>query len=429
MLYGIWSTQLCRRLLASHVASSTSGLRISKDKNRYTKTRYTPDGISYDITIEGVFKMLELDGWIKQIARGHYNRDKGEGDRTRIAPTQKLLDWFSCEATTLPKTLAGFEDVEPLVVQLTIKRKVQNSKGKLVTIKTKKLEPYDDTDATNQMRFNLNAINDCLLRHWSDLYLSNQDWDRLQQSLLNDKEHDYTPIQLQRQTIRRIFNSKSFDAGGRFYGGWWQNIPSVYRSLITIDGSRTVEFDYGRLHPTILYAKKDLKLDSDAYDIGIGAEHRDVVKELFNAMVQMVEPQDRPPRDVKFSQTGKKWKQLRDLIIDKHEPIKDCFFCGMGNQLQFEDSKIAEQVMLSFIKEDIPILPVHDSFLVQVGYQARLIDTMSDAFQAAYGVAIDVSDSAKFLPMDFQASDEVNVAAILQNMDEYAAYWARNPID
>lgn len=91
--------------------------------------------------------------------------------------------------------------------------------------------------------------------------------------------------------------------------------------------------------------------------------------------------------------------------------------------------KVAEQVMLSFTKEDIPILPVHDSFLVQVGYQARLIDTMSDAFQAAYGVAIDVSDSAKFLPMDFPSSDEINVAAIVQNMDEYAAYWARNPID
>ena len=54
---------------------------------------------------------------------------------------------------------------------------------------------------------------------------------------------------------------------------------------------------------------------------------------------------------------------------------------------------------------------------------------MGEAFQAVYGVAIDVSDSAKFLPMDFQAIDEVNVAAIVQNMDEYATYWARNPID
>ena len=420
---------LCKRLLASNAASDRSGLRIAKDKNRYAKSRYIPEGISYDITILGVLEMLQLDGWVREIRRGSYSRDKGEGEQTLIAPTQKLLDWFIYDPITLPKILAGFEDVEPLVVQITSKRKGTNTKGKPVTIKTKKLVPYDDNPSINRMRSNLNAINNCLLRHWSDLYLSDRDWERLQDSLLNDSKHEYSPIKLNRQTIRRIFNSTSFDIGGRFYGGWWQNIPSAYRGLITIDGRRTVEFDYGRLHPTILYAKRGLKLASDAYDIGIGAEHRDVVKQLFNAMVQMKEPQDRPPRDVKFSQTGKTWKQLRDLIIEKHEPIKDCFFCGMGNQLQFEDSKIAEQVMLSFIKEDISILPVHDSFLVQVGYQARLIDTMSDAFQAAYGVAIDVSDSAKFMPMDFQVSDEVNVAAIVQNMDEYSAYWARNPID
>ena len=54
---------------------------------------------------------------------------------------------------------------------------------------------------------------------------------------------------------------------------------------------------------------------------------------------------------------------------------------------------------------------------------------MSDTFEAAYGVGIDVSYSAKFLPMDFPGNDEVNIGAIVQNMDEYAAYWARNPID
>ena len=146
------------------------------------------------------------------------------------------------------------------------------------------------------MRDNLNIINDCLKRHWSDLYLSDDEWEKLQRSLVGNKKYDYTPIRLHRQTIRRIFNSTSFDTGGRFYGGWWQNIPSAYRGLITIDGKRTAEFDYGRLHPTMLYAKKGLTLSEDAYDIGVGKgdEHRDVIKQLFNAMVQMKEPQDSP---------------------------------------------------------------------------------------------------------------------------------------
>ena len=276
------------------------------------------------------------------------------------------------------------------------------------------------------MRENLNLINDCLKRHWSDLYLSDEDWVKLQRSLVGNKKYDHTPIQLHRQTIRRIFNSTSFDIGGRFYGGWWQNIPSGYRGLITIDGKRTTEFDYGRLHPTMLYAQKGLTLAEDAYDVGIGSEHRDVIKQLFNAMVQMKEPQDRPPRDVKFSHTGKTWKQLRDLILEKHEPIKNSFFCGMGNQLQFKDSQIAEKVMLHFAKQDVAVLPVHDSFIVQRSLQPELIEVMSKAFSKFYDVPIDIKDGAKFLAMDIGLPDEVQVDAIVEHMSEFDGWWRRN---
>ena len=127
----------------------------------------------------------------------------------------------------------------------------------------------------------------------------------LPKQLVKDKDHDYSPIQLHRQTLRRIFNSTSFDEGGRFYGAWWQNIPSAYRAFITIDGKFTDEFDYGKLHPTILYADKGITLEDDAYDIGIGDEHRDIVKQTFNAMVQMKQPSNTPPRDIDFKSTGR----------------------------------------------------------------------------------------------------------------------------
>ena len=42
----------------------------------------------------------------------------------------------------------------------------------------------------------------------------------------------------------------------------------------------------------------------------------------------MQEFTDYPPR-VEFSQTGIKWKQLRDMILKRHEPIKHMFFCGL----------------------------------------------------------------------------------------------------
>ena len=417
---------LCKRLLASYAASQVSGMRISKDKNRYTKGRYVPEGVTYDITVGGVLPLMEIDGFVREVRKGSYNRSKGEGEQTRIAATRKLVDWFNADPALLPKALVGCEDTDPLVVQVTTKRKGKNKKGKEVTFKTKKLKKYTDDANTKQMRDNLNIINDCLKRHWSDLYLSDDDWAKLQRSLVGDKKYDYSPIRLHRQTTRRIFNSTSFDIGGRFYGGWWQNIPSAYRGLITIDGKRTAEFDYGRLHPTMLYAQEGMTLTEDAYDIGIGDEHRDAIKQLFNAMVQMKKPQDRPPRDVKFSQTGKTWKQLRSLIIDKHEPIKDKFFCGIGNRLQYEDSQIAEKVMLRFARQDIPVLPVHDSFVAQRSLKPQLIDAMSAAFSQHYDVPIDIKDGAKFKMVDIGLPDEFEVEEVVTHMADFDCWWRRN---
>jgi len=176
----------------------------------------------------------------------------------------------------------------------------------------------------------------------------------------------------------------------------------------------------------MLYAQEGMNLSEDAYDIGISDEHRDVVKQLFNAMVQMTKPQDRPPRNVKFSQTRKTWKQLRSLILDKHESIKDKFFCGIGNRLQYEDSQIAEKVMLHFARQDVAVLPVHDSFVVQRSLQPELIDAMSEAFSQHYNVPIDIKDGAKFLAMDIGMPDEVEVEAIVTHMAEFDGWWRRN---
>jgi len=426
---------LCKRLLAAHTASPTTGMRISKDKNRYSKGRYVPKGLSYDITIARVLSLMMIDGFVREVRGGSYDRTKGEGEQTRIAAKDKLLDWFAADPALLPKALVGCEDADPIVVQITGKRKGKNKNGKEVTFKTKTLKPYTDDANTNQMRDNLNIINDCLKRHWSDLRLSDDGWVKLQRSLVANKKYDYNPIQLHRQTIRRIFNSTSFDIGGRFYGGWWQNIPSAYRAFITIDGKRTVEFDYGSLHPTILYAQKGLTLCDKAYDIGIGRgdEHKDVIKQLFNAMVQMKEPQDRPPRGVKFRQTGKTWKQLRDLILEKHEPIRDKFFCGLGNRLQFYDSQIAERVMLHFAKRDIPVLPVHDSFIMHHAYGeelGELEEAMRRAFYEHFKKDINVkSEIGVMLPSSFDGKEwrDLSFEQQVQGPPEYSQWEDRNP--
>ena len=55
--------------------------------------------------------------------------------------------------------------------------------------------------------------------------------------------------------------------------------------VITINGTRTEEYDYSNLNPTMMYALAE-DIDGDAYDISLGDKHRDIVKQCFNAMVQ-----------------------------------------------------------------------------------------------------------------------------------------------
>lgn len=131
---------LCKKLLASYVASPEAGMRISKDKNRCTSGRYVPEGISYDITIDGVLFLLMVDGFVRKVRGGSYDRTKGKGDQTRIAAKAKLVDWFAADPALLPKALVGCEDTDPLVVQITGKRKGKNKNGKEVTYKTKTLK-------------------------------------------------------------------------------------------------------------------------------------------------------------------------------------------------------------------------------------------------------------------------------------------------
>ena len=168
-------------------------------------------------------------------------------------------------------------------------------------------------------------------------------------------------------------------------------------------------------------------LEEDAYDIGIGKEHRDIVKQSFNAMVQAKSKLTTPPKNIDWQSTGRTWKELRQLILDKHERIKDSFFCGMGNRLQFRDSLLAEQIMLHFARRDIPVLPVHDSFIIIRGLYSELVEAMRNEFEKMFHMPINIDDSAKVIPVSFPPED-VDVVWIISETDEYRSWADRNPL-
>jgi stalled ribosome rescue protein Dom34 len=87
------------------------------------------------------------------------------------------------------------------------------------------------------------------------------------------------------------------------------------------------------------------------------------------------------------------WKELRKAILDAHKPIKDLFFTGLGNKLQFIDSTIAENIMMQFAKMDYPALPIHDSFIMHhaFGNHGELEEAMRRAFYDKFHRDIGVS--------------------------------------
>jgi len=327
---------------------------INKRSGWYSENpRYRDPLLTYK-QMMAVFEGLLKIGFIEVTREGYFDRVIYQGKTTRFVAKDELLERLQ-ELDGHPGiSIHPDLDTETII----LRNKVD---GKKV------LQEYEDTPATERYRANLKKINTCFLRHWPDLEIQDAEVPKLEARIATHSSKD--PIDLSQRSLVRIFTNGSFKEGGRFYRGWWQNMPSEYRKYITIDEKRTAEVDFSQLNPHMLYIANYKALGSeDAYDRVLDGEHRSLVKQAFNAMVQESGPLNNCPNTIDLSEVDIGWTELRDRIVAAHKPIADQFFKGVGNKLQFKDSCIAERVMLNFAEMDAPALPVHDSFIVHHGY-------------------------------------------------------------
>ena len=133
---------------------------------------------------------------------------------------------------------------------------------------------------------------------------------------------------------------------------------------------------------------------------------------------------------------GMSWIELKEAILNAHKPIKDYFFKGIGNRLQFEDSCIAESVMLHFAKMDAPALPIHDSFVMHHGFgtYGELEEAMRRAFYERFNKDIKVKGdmvvevkSTKDYPIgDKNFFPDTSVDGIIKSDNEYSQWRDRD---
>ena len=386
---------------------------INKRTGYYSKNRrYRDPLLTYKQTI-AAFDGLKILGLIEVTKDGYYDRETLQGSLTKFVARDELL-----------QRLHGIEDHPALLIQPDLKSETILLRN--VIDGHRQYVDYNDTPKTDEYRQNLKTINQCFLKHWADIEIKDSELDELEARISAD--HEKSPIDLSARTLVRMFSNGSFKEGGRFYRGWWQNVPSEYRKHITIDMKRTAEYDFSQLNPHMLYYAYNKELGSeDAYSRVLDGEHRDLVKSAFNAMIQASSPLRNCPRGIDPSIADMSWGEMRDRIIAAHKPIEDLFFRGEGNLMQFEDSCICEGVMLHFAAMDAPALPIHDSFIMHHGFGGELEESMRREFHKRLGGDIPTSEEMlKWTPANDTPPKTVSVDEVLHADKEYSKWQARH---
>ena len=176
----------------------------------------------------------------------------------------------------------------------------------------------------------------------------------------------------------------------------YQGLNEEERAEITINGDPVVELDYSGMHPHLLYAKEGIQFFGDPYAIvDHQLEARPFLKQILLCLLNSKD-------ELTAERAGNYWlarnhkerNALYDIGITRARPIIDAFkqvhkpiahhFCNgkkTGMRIMNLDAKIALDVVDHFAKQEIPILAIHDSFIVQEQYKDELKRTMQRIYR------------------------------------------------
>ena len=251
----------------------------------------------------------------------------------------------------------------------------------------------------------LKTYNDLLQKTYIDLedeMLSDADLEELKRFDKKNKRYvvEYS-IDLSKKRVYRVFSNEDWKKGGRIYGAWWHGCPKELRKYILINGEPVVELDFSAIHVLLLYAhlgKNFLDEGSDAYDEDRGFK-RDVIKVVMMSAIN-AQKDGKADGDTKAIQAT--WdtlikkhnakrmehgitshQSLYDMleeIKEKHPRIKQFLGSGEGIKLMREDSDIAIEIIKQHTMMNVPILSVHDSFIVPRLFEPFTRDIMNQAY-------------------------------------------------
>ena len=70
---------------------------------------------------------------------------------------------------------------------------------------------------------------------------------------------------------------------------------------------------------------------------------------------------------------------ILDAFCANNQPIADYLCKDMGVTLMAMDGRITAHIINHFTNKGVPVLTVHDSYIVDIDYQSELHDVMAEA--------------------------------------------------
>ncbi len=361
----------------------------SRTRADYSDRVVYPKSVTYHRVVKVVSWLREL-GWVC-CEPGYFNWQEKYGWQSLIRASP-----------TLANRLSGFA---PVVVQAPF------TDRELIRLKDSEknlILDYADSPQLAAWRRELRRINQQIAGSTLGFGLDIEHRRAMLADLRSRKAvPDFSRIQLYRS-----FNEGSWEHGGRFYGGWWINLPREYRPHITINGEPTRELDYSAFHISMIYGLEGQPMPSgDLYDIGWDIQYRPMIKKFVNALLY-ADDEDAAIRamlDFREDDVRSLWAPFEDLppavahgrengvlrpmladIKQLHEAVAHRFGNGDSTRLQSMDAKMAEQVLMMSVWLNETVLPIHDSFIVPVRQAGYFETHMQQTFEAFFAQRIEV---------------------------------------
>jgi len=211
--------------------------------------------------------------------------------------------------------------------------------------------------------------------------------------------------------VRRIFSRGRWDMNGRFYGPWWQRIGKGDRARIFINDAPTAELDFQGLHLHLLSLERGVRLESDPYELPVNTvpgTPPELQRKIIKALVlKAINARDSASAFRSFREgwpaghmakglTNAMLTRIAGVFFDTHPHLETAFFADQGIHLMYVDSQITELVLTQAVDRDLPVLGVHDSFIVDYTQADTLLGFMNVATEAVVGTVLPVTQSGAF---------------------------------